>query len=63
MHISKKVLTGQHYWKIRMTGHFCEVLHTNSHSMANKQEAFEVCVQLQAYDLFGITKTHHRVVG
>ena len=43
--------------EIRMSGAHLKCLYTSAHSMGNEQEESEVCVQLQGYDLIGITET------
>lgn len=40
-----------------MSGAHLKCLYTNAHGMGNRQEESEVCVQLQGYDLTGITET------
>ena len=40
-----------------MSGAHLKCLYTSAHSMGNEQEESEVCVQLQGYDLIGITET------
>lgn len=39
------------FWKMGMT----KCLYSDAHNVRNKQEKLEVCVQLQDYDLIGIT--------
>lgn len=43
--------------KYSLLGASVRYLYTSAHSLGNKHEELELCVQLQGYSLIGVTET------
>lgn len=64
LHVSMEMPTGCCYGEGRWVGEktacwgaSVRYLYTSAHSLGNKHEELELCVQLQGYSLIGVTET------